>query len=1648
MIRRAYLNGSEQEDLITTEVHHPDGIAIDWIARNLYWTDTGTDRIEVSRLNGTSRKILITENLDEPRAIVLDPVEGYMYWTDWGSKPMIERAELDGTHRTTIINTSLDWPNGLAIDYEKRKLYWGDAKLDKIEMANLDGSDRRVLVSDQLSHIFGFSLLGDFVYWTDWQQRSIERVHKETGDMRETIIDQLPDLMGLKAVNIFVKHGTNPCAINNGNCSNLCLNKPENKYICSCPMGLELASDLRTCIVPEAFLLFSRRVDIRRISLESKHNDVIPISGITEASALDYDINDDRIYWTDVYQKTINRAFMNGSNVEHIIEFGLQYPEGMAVDWIAHNLYWTDMGSNRIEVSRLDGSSRKVLLWQDLDDPRSIALDPSDGLGDFVYWTDWQQRSIERVHKETGDMRETIIDQLPDLMGLKAVNIFVKHGTNPCAINNGNCSNLCLNKPENKYICSCPMGLELASDLRTCIVPEAFLLFSRRVDIRRISLESKHNDVIPISGITEASALDYDINDDRIYWTDVYQKTINRAFMNGSNVEHIIEFGLQYPEGMAVDWIAHNLYWTDMGSNRIEVSRLDGLSRKVLLWQDLDDPRSIALDPSDGYMYWSDWGSNPRIEKSAMDGSDRTKIISKVKRANGLTIDYTDRRIFWIDIDSKIIESADLTGGNRQQVIPKSLPNPHALTQYQGNIYWSDWDTRTIERASKITGENQIHIQKQLDFVVDIVVYHTSRQSGWNPCAVNNGGCSHLCLALPSKSQHKSYNYCCACPSHYELASDNKTCLSPKNFILFSQKNNIGRMIPDLQNTPEIMLPISHLKHVRGLEYDYIDKFIYWIDGRSQTIRRGYDNGTKMSVVVQSLNELIHPIDMAIEPYSRSLYWSCARHNVINVTKLNGKAIGIIISGDDQKPRHIAIHPNKGYNFVIINHNHNVVYHTSRQSGWNPCAVNNGGCSHLCLALPSKSQHKSYNYCCACPSHYELASDNKTCLSPKNFILFSQKNNIGRMIPDLQNTPEIMLPISHLKHVRGLEYDYIDKFIYWIDGRSQTIRRGYDNGTKMSVVVQSLNELIHPIDMAIEPYSRSLYWSCARHNVINVTKLNGKAIGIIISGDDQKPRHIAIHPNKGLIFWTNLMHPPRIEKSSLDGLNKQIIIKDGLTQPGALAVDIINNLIFWSDLNAKTIETADLDGSKRQIIVTGSLFQPVSLTVLGDYLYWIDKDQQIIERVNKLNGKNQHKFQYRPSHLTDIVAVSPLEGNSSHPCFVNNGGCSHLCIMNDKGEKYCSCPIDLILEKNEKTCINPPVCGPDQFRCQSGKMSCIPEAWRCDGFVECDDMLDELNCTECKSNQYKCKNDKCIDPKLVCDGVPNCPNGEDEACCQKDQYYCAALKKCISLTIICQTEECSESLDEASLHCKQVVGLMKMETSFEIKANYTIGIVVAVLVLIVLAIWAYFCKRKTQDFDNNDDTTEINMSNKPLTVQHKSQAQNSQSVIIPINFGNNNSSNNICMGHLPNSCQMYDQNHVVGGSSTSSMDTPYPQETLNPPPSPVTVLSQCTEYCCSSHTRPSLRSYKYQRAYQPPPPPTPCSTDVCDDSEPYSYRQLYYNIRLESSYDSDPYPPPPTPRSHYFSDDNCGTCPPSPSTVRSFYNPLPPPPSPVPESDS
>lgn len=71
-------------DVIRWGLETPGGVAVDWIHDLLFWTDSGTRRVEVATLDGTQRAVVAANDLDKPRAIVVHPGDALVFWTDWG----------------------------------------------------------------------------------------------------------------------------------------------------------------------------------------------------------------------------------------------------------------------------------------------------------------------------------------------------------------------------------------------------------------------------------------------------------------------------------------------------------------------------------------------------------------------------------------------------------------------------------------------------------------------------------------------------------------------------------------------------------------------------------------------------------------------------------------------------------------------------------------------------------------------------------------------------------------------------------------------------------------------------------------------------------------------------------------------------------------------------------------------------------------------------------------------------------------------------------------------------------------------------------------------------------------------------------------------------------------------------------------------------------------------------------------------------------------------------------------------------------------------------------------------------------------------------------------------------------------------------
>lgn len=131
-------------------------------------------------------------------------------------------------------------------------------------------------------------------------------------------------------------------------------------------------------------------------------------------------------------------------------------------------------------------------------------------------------------------------------------------------------------------------------------------------------------------------------------------------------------------------------------------------------------------------LFWSDWGSNPRIEASGMDGSNRTVIIESddVGWPNGLTIDYSDAKLYWIDARRDRMMKANFDGSEPAKVLG-GLAHPFGLDVYNGFAYWSDWHDMAIYRInmSDISAEKEA-LLSNVGGLMEIRTYRSGLVSG------------------------------------------------------------------------------------------------------------------------------------------------------------------------------------------------------------------------------------------------------------------------------------------------------------------------------------------------------------------------------------------------------------------------------------------------------------------------------------------------------------------------------------------------------------------------------------------------------------------------------------------------------------------------------------------------------------------------------------------------------------------------------------------------------------------------------------------------------------------------------------------------------------------------------------------------------
>ena len=245
--------------------------------------------------------------------------------------------------------------------------------------------------------------------------------------------------------------------------------------------------------------------------------------------------------------------------------------------------------------------------------------------------------------------------------------------------------------------------------------------------IQRANLDGSNIEDLVTQGLDRPVGIAIDIAGGKMYWTDIDTGKIQRANLDGSNIEDLITRGLDGPGDIALDVAGDKMYWTDGNPDRIQRANLDGSNI-----EDLVPPRgslgSIALNIAEGKMYWTNLSSS-KIHRSNLDGSNVEDLVTQgLDSPSGIALDVVGDKMYWTDWSVDKIQRANLDGSNVEDLVTRGLDNPGsiALDVAEGKMYWIDWGADKIQRAN-LDGSNVENIITGLHNPADIALYIPSQ---------------------------------------------------------------------------------------------------------------------------------------------------------------------------------------------------------------------------------------------------------------------------------------------------------------------------------------------------------------------------------------------------------------------------------------------------------------------------------------------------------------------------------------------------------------------------------------------------------------------------------------------------------------------------------------------------------------------------------------------------------------------------------------------------------------------------------------------------------------------------------------------------------------------------------------------------------
>lgn len=90
------------------------------------------------------------------------------------------------------------------------------------------------------------------------------------------------------------------------------------------------------------------------------------------------------------------------------------------------------------------------------------------------------------------------------------------------------------------------------------------------------------------------------------------------------------------------------------------------------------------------------------------------------------------------------------------------------------------------------------------------------------------------------------------------------------------------------------------------------------------------------------------------------------------------------------------------------------------------------------------------------------------------------------------------------------------------------------------------------------------------------------------------------------MIWTDAGDYPKIEKASVSGNQRVVIVATQLYLPNGIELDRGNKRIFWVDAGYDSVETIDYNGNNRKKLFQQDGLHPFGVALIAPFMFFTD----------------------------------------------------------------------------------------------------------------------------------------------------------------------------------------------------------------------------------------------------------------------------------------------------------------------------------------------------------------------------------------------------------------------------------------------------------